>query len=112
MLRLFAAALISSLCCGCFVFDEIDKGQQWMDDHSASAQQSAKESSASDAGGPTGKVKEEPSLVERAKEWWAKATEPPPPPPDPNDVIVRCKVGDSTQFTRKNECLLRGGHAI
>ena len=30
---------------------------------------------------------------------------------DPNDPIVPCKLRGSTQFMRKNDCILRGGSA-
>jgi hypothetical protein len=112
MLRRISCVLIAGLCWGCFVFDEIDAGQKWMDDHSPNAERRGEEAPPATALASARKPKSEPGMGDKLKQWWAKVTEPPPPPPDPNDVIVRCQLGAATHFTRKNECLLRGGKVI
>ena len=106
--------LLASLCQGCFVLEEIDKGQQIMDQHSPRAREKQvqqEEPSAGRSSARAGANREEGTL-EALRKWWKKKREPAPPERDLDDVVVRCQIGGSMHFTRKSDCMLRGGRAI
>jgi hypothetical protein len=111
---ILVVALLASLSQGCFVLEEIDKGQQIMDQHSPRAREkTAKQEEAGPA--PRAGAKQEEKPFERLKKWWKEKREPGPPEPpkrDPDDVIVRCEIGGTMQFARKFDCMLRGGRVL
>jgi hypothetical protein len=114
MRRILVVMLLASLCQGCFVLEEIDKGHQIMEQHSPRAREkraqeeeaSARRSSARAGAG------EQTGTLDELQEWWKKKREPAPPERDPEDVVVRCQVGGSVQFARKFDCMLRGGRPL
>jgi hypothetical protein len=101
--------LVAWLCQGCFILDEIDAGNKILDQHSPNrrAQQEAPAPTPRTAAG------EEEGFLEGAvasvKSWWKKMREPAAPQRDPDDGVVRCTIGNRTQFTRKSDCIVRGG---
>ena len=107
MTRLLLILLIACLTQGCFVWEELEKGEAIMDAHRPRNLDDEKES---EAAAP---AKDEPNLIasvsETLQEWWASATEPSAPERDPGDIPVRCEVDGRMQFTRKSDCRLRGG---
>lgn len=111
MRRILVVALLASLCQGCFVLEEIDKGQQIMEQHSPRARELKAQQEEAEAG-PPASAKREAGTLEKLKKWWKKKREPAPPKRDPDDVIVRCQIGGTMHFTRKSDCILRGGRAI
>ena len=110
MPRLLALLLVAALCQGCFVFDELDKGQKIMEQHSPK-NLDAEEPAPTASPGRT--AKPEPGFVEgllaSAKDWWNSETQPKGPERDPDDTVVRCELGERTQYTRKSDCQVRGG---
>jgi hypothetical protein len=114
MRRILLVALLASLCQGCFVLEEIDKGQQLMDQHSPTARERAarREEARKDPRSARADADQEEGTLAGLKKWWTKKREPAPPKPDPNDVVVRCQIGGSMHFTRKSDCMLRGGRVI
>jgi len=104
-------ALLASLCQGCFVLEEIDKGQELMDQHSPRAREQAAEREEADAAPRSARAgaKQEEGILDGLKKWWKKKREPAPPKRDPDDGVVRCQIGRTTQFLRKSDCMLRGG---
>ena len=105
--------LLASLCQGCFVLEEIDKGQQIMEQHSPRAREKrAQEEEEATASRSRPGAQEEEGTLEALQKWWKKKREPAPPQRDPDDVVVNCLIGGRTQFTRKSDCTLRGGRAI
>jgi hypothetical protein len=112
MARLRAALLVLLIlppCAGCFVFDELDKGQEIMEQLGPGKAKKKKEEAATAAPASPSTARRGPGAMDRLKGWWRQATEPAPAPPDPNDKIVSCTLGGSTQFMRKSDCELRGG---
>jgi len=111
---LLVVALLASLCQGCFVFDEIDKGQALMDQHSPRAREkkAQEEKAKADASATRASAKQEEGTLEGLRKCWEKKREPAPPQRDPSDVPVRCQIGGSMHFTRKSDCTLRGGRVI
>lgn len=105
---------------GCFALEEIDQGQEIMDEHfggerkaKAQAEEEAREQAAREKDGDEG-------LWARARGWWdgggegEDGAEPAPsgPPPHPDNVVGRCELDGSTQFMRKFDCQLRGGRYV
>jgi hypothetical protein len=111
MRRILLVALLASLCQGCFVLEEIDKGQQLIDQHSPAAREKAAQREEARAG-PRADAEQEEGPLERLKKWWTKKREPAPPKRDPIVVVVRCQIGGRMHFTRKSDCRLRGGRII
>ena len=98
-MRALAVLLVSLLCCGCFAFEEIDKGYEIMESHS-----------------PKKKQAEEPEQTAKAAarpdpraQWWRTATTLEPRSADGDDPLVSCRLGGGTRFTRRSDCISRGG---
>ena len=104
-------ALIALLLQGCFVFDEIDKGQKELDRYGGAGGRARVEKSASPVPVKPSKAPE-PGLLARAEAWWTQAREPKPPQRDPGDKIVRCEVGHSSQYMYASDCRARAGHVL
>src|SRR5262245_52607067 len=104
-LALVAALGLST---GCFVFDEIDKGQQIMKQHSGHrAAPAPAESAAADEGAEA--ADEGPGLLARIQAFWTRSREDAEPERSPDDGIVTCEVSGDTTFTYESDCLSRGG---
>ncbi len=105
--RLLLIALIACLTQGCFVWEELEKGEAIMDAHRPRNLDDPKEPAA------VAPDEDESNLIaslsQTLNEWWTSATEPSAPERDPGDVPVRCEINGRMQFTRKSDCSLRGG---
>ena len=120
MRRLPVALLAALLASGCFALEEIDQGQQVMDQHYGKGRRdrAAAEASKSGKPAPAAEPKDE-GVLARVRGWWdskqaqgggrSGAAPDSGPAPHPDDVLVRCQVGSTTQFMRKFDCQLRGG---
>jgi len=113
-LRLLALLLVALLGSGCFVLDELDKGNEILDSHSPTRSKGAQAHAAAAAGqqpGKPGDPKQDPKAREKA--WWesartlSRADEK--PSEDPN---VRCRLGGNVRFTRQTDCLTQGGTVL
>jgi hypothetical protein len=98
MIRRFVLLLACLLASGCFVFDELDNGTKIME------QNSAKKAEAAPA--------QKGPAAQAGSGWWAnaKSLSGPPSDADGKNPAVACKVGGSTRFMRKSDCLSQGGH--
>lgn len=106
VLILLACAL---LCGGCFVFDELDHGQELMKQLGPGKNAAKKEAPAAPEEQQT--ASDGPGVLDRLGAWWDDVTEPEPAAPDPDDEIVACRIHGSTEFMRVSDCQLRGGRA-
>ena len=102
-----ALAALLALSTGCFVFDEIDKGQKIMEQHSgrgahppADAEPAVDEGSGEDEG---------QGLLARLQAFWEERRAGSEPERSPDDEIVTCELGGDTTFTYESDCLSRGG---
>lgn len=113
MRRLLAVVLLACLCQGCFVFDEINEGQKYLDEHGGHKGDKPKPTA---QGSPAPAPEDEPgpvtALIARAQTWWEHRNEEKEPERPADDVIVRCEQGGSIHFTHKSECLVRGGKVL
>jgi len=98
MARVSVLLLTCLFLSGCFVFDELDKGNKILD---ANFSKNAKASP---------EPAEKAPAPQAGSGWWANAKSLTGPPSDPgNDPAVSCTVGGKTRFMRKSDCLSQGG---
>ncbi len=113
MYRLVLIALASFCLSGCFVFEEIRKGNEILDSHASPARRAkeaehAAEEAAADAAN-SGPPIEWAKAKDRLSEWWDEAIEEDPIEPEPNDHIISCEFKGKVRFTRRSQCELQGG---
>jgi hypothetical protein len=114
-LRLLAVLLVSFLASGCFVFDELDKGNKILDTNfSHHAGEQPKDKDAATTADAKGAAKPNPNdPKEKAKSWWqgahtlSRADEK--PSKDPN---VKCDIGGKVRFSRQSNCVSQGGKVL
>ena len=109
MRRFAPLALVAALALptGCFVFDEIDKGQKIMEKHSG---RGAHHASEDEAPAPEAGEDEGPGLIARVKAFWEEARAEDEPERSADDSIITCELSDGgTTFTYESDCLSRGG---
>lgn len=109
------AVIAAVLALGCFAMDEIDQGQQVMDQHYGKGRRDEAEAAA--PADPQPATEGEAGLLDRARAWWeakraSGGESDTGPEPHPEDVLVRCRQGGDTQFMRKFDCQLRGGTPV
>ena len=97
--------VVSQLCGGCFILDEIEKGRELMRQHSPDT---AAEAQVSGADANNGNKTARQRLADYYAKQRAKASAP-AASDDPSDMLGSCKIGKKTRFTRRSDCELRGG---
>ena len=114
MTRLAAALLAAFLASGCFVVEEIDKGQEYLDQHADVDKRQALEDEKA-AAEQAKQGDEGPAMTDRVRGWWDERqqdqarVEESGPGAHPDDKPGRCELKGGTQFMRKFDCQLRGG---
>jgi hypothetical protein len=104
--RVVLLALVAQLATGCFVFDELDKGNQELDRHSATRNEKAKEKAAAAAKAAPGK----PAEGDKKKSWWESARSLSMAEKAPSDdPHVRCRVDGKETFMVQSDCVSQGG---
>lgn len=118
MPRITATLLCSVWLCGCFIADEINKGDALIEQHSVGwrnkkkqqvqqAEQQAAETEAKSEAKQAASAR--PGVSDKLSEWWRDTVEEQPVSVDPSDTLVRCELGGGTQFLRRSDCELRRG---
>jgi hypothetical protein len=105
MTRLLAIALAACLCSGCFIFEELDKGQKYMDDHAGIRERI--QIALSRVPDALASLKE--ILSWRGDEDGNGSSRG---ERDPRDAMVRCAVDGGMLFTSRIECEGRGGEVL
>jgi hypothetical protein len=91
---------------GCWVIEELDKGQKLMADHSEKKQPDEGEKA------PTAKVGGGKGALDQYFGAEEKAgTTKTFTPGEVSEGIVACKLGGTTQFMKRENCAARGGHS-
>jgi len=106
-------------CCllfsGCFITEELDKGEAILDQHGAGmrrARAAAEAKAAEEAAPPYRRpAPAGPGVQDKLSKWWKEVSEEGPAPEDPNNGLVRCTLGKKVLFTRQKDCEIRGGQA-
>ncbi len=115
MTRLVLIALASFWLTGCFVLEELRKGDELIEQHSSrwrkkkEAEQARQIEAAAAKAAKAGPPIEWAKTKDKLADWWEEATEEQPIEPDPNDHIVGCEVKGKVRFTRKSQCEIYGG---
>lgn len=111
-MRALLLSAIVGLCCGCFVLDEFDRGEEIMRQVSPGGAKRAEKAAAAASPAETSSGESAfAGIVDTAKEWWGKATSTAQSRSDPNDHVVRCRVNGEVQYMRASDCQIRGGDA-
>jgi hypothetical protein len=119
VLRVTAILLCSLTLSGCFIAEEIDKGDALIEQHSVGwrnkkkeTQQAEQQAAEADAKSQTAQAAgARPGVSDKLSEWWHDTVEEQPASVDPSDTLVRCELGGGTQFLRRSDCELRRGRA-
>ena len=118
MSRLVLIAFASFWLTGCFVLEELRKGDALIEQHSSrwrkkqQAEAKAQEEAAQAKTSKAGPIVDWKKTKAQLADWWAEAIEEEPIEPDPDDHIIRCEVNGQVRFTRKSQCEIRGGRTI
>lgn len=100
MPKALALLLACLLLSGCFVFDELEAGQEILD-KTGPQKEAPAEPGDPEARPPTG------------SDWWSKAKSigPGAADADPDDptALVSCRISGATRFMRRGDCLSQGG---
>jgi len=109
--KLLFVVLFAASTSGCFVFDEIDNAGKFQDPPGTPPRKNASAPAAKDGevASARGAAKGGPakSAVETAKNWWATATSL--SSEENTEEVVTCKLGLRVEFSRREDCLVRGG---
>ncbi len=97
---------------GCFVIDEIDKGQEEMRKHSPEAKNQAKSAPEKDENGGISLAALRERSAGAIDSISGRVEEALAPEPDPDNVVVSCAIDGRTEFTRKFDCQSRGGQVL
>lgn len=92
---------------GCFVFDELDKGNAILDAHSPN--RNKRKQAEKEAGGAKLAKDEAESPSELQRKWWEGAHTLGPTAGNASDPFVSCRVHGSTRLTKQSDCLAQGG---
>gem|GEM_PF-3456642 len=112
-LRILALALGAGLACAsCGVLEELDKGKAELDKISPSARKEAEEKKAAAAeAARTGAVAKAAGAARGARQaaaqWWKTARSI--DSEETSEDVVRCLLNGAETYTRKPDCLMRGG---
>ena len=111
-LHLLGLALVATLASGCFVFDEIDKGNEIMDSHSPVRSKDAQAKAAA-ANSESASADGTPTPEQQQKKWWSSATSLSSADQEPKkDPHIRCRIEKDERFMRQSDCLSQGGKVL
>ncbi len=114
-MRELSTCLLVGLCLlgsGCFILDEIDKGQEEMRKHSPEAKNQAKSAPEKDENGGISLAALRERSAGAIDSISGRVEEALAPEPDPDNVVVSCAIDGRTEFTRKFDCQSRGGQVL
>ncbi len=117
MFHLVAILLSSLWLPGCFVLEEIRKGDALIEQHSVGWRE--KKKGMREAEEESAKAEAEiqrhparnsgPGVKDKLSNWWHETVDEEPVTVDRNDKLVSCKLQGKVQFVRKSDCQLRRG---
>lgn len=118
MVRIALSLLAAFFLSGCFVIDEIQKGNDLIDQHSTGwrEEKKLKDKKAKELAENASASRDSPyttwkGVKEKAQLWWQEALEEEAVTAEPTDTVVSCQLGGQVQFLRKSDCATRGGRA-
>ena len=105
MRRTLALVLTLVFGSGCFVIDEIDAGMKIMEEHTPTSQKKQDEAKTRDGAKPS-------TYQKTVQAWWKDAKTLSTSSADrkaSDDPILPCTHRGKTVFTKKSDCIARGG---
>jgi len=108
-----ASILLSSLWfSGCFIADEIRKGDDLIEQHSVGWREKKKgiekaegEAAKAEAADKTDQVRNAgPGVKDKLSDWWRETVDEEPVKTNSDDKIVSCRIGGKVQFLRESDC--------
>lgn len=111
LLALLCVLALSAPLAGCWVIDELDKGSDLMDKHSAKAGNDKKAAAEAAAASPAAPKGNKNALNEYFQNEEAEGTTKTFAPGTVSKDIVGCKIGGSVQFMKREQCAARGGRS-
>lgn len=103
-MRALVLLLCAGLASGCFAFEEIDKGMEIMEAHTPAANRKKQEEAAQGADG-----EKLPTYAEKVGTWFESAKSLAPGGRTSSDPLIACRTQGKTLFTKRADCLARGG---
>jgi hypothetical protein len=106
-MRGLALIFVCLLTSGCFVFEELDKGMAIMEAHTPKA---TKEKQEAEAKAKLAEGEKPPTYAEKVGGWFENAKSlAPREHTSSGDPMVNCNAQGRTFFTKRSDCLARGG---
>jgi hypothetical protein len=115
------AAILFSLLwiSGCFISEEIRKGDALIEQHSVGwrekqkgVQQAEEESAKAEAETQGRRARNAgPGVKDKLSDWWRETVDEEPVKVNRDDKLVSCSIGGSVKFVRQSDCELRRGRA-
>jgi hypothetical protein len=104
-MRWILLSLVALLSSGCFVFEEIDKGMEIMEAHTPAVNKQKKAEAEQLANG-----EKPPTYAEKMGSWFENAKSLAPREHTSSaDPMVKCTAQGRMLFTKRSDCLARGG---
>ena len=119
MSRLTAILLSSLWLSGCFIAEEIRKGDALIEQHSVGwrekqkgVQQAEEESAKAETETQSRQARSAgPGVKDKLSDWWHETVDEEPVKVNRDDKLVSCEIGGKLQFIRKSDCQVRQGRA-
>jgi hypothetical protein len=117
MLRLIAILSSALWFSGCFIAEEIRKGDALIEQHSVGWREKKKgiehaEAETAKAEAQSQKAQNRgPGVPDQLADWWQETVEEEPVKTNRDDKLVSCVVGGKTKFVRESDCKVRRGRA-
>ena len=119
MFRLAAILLSALWLSGCFIAEEIRKGDALIEQHSVGwrkkqerMKQAEEEVAEAEAEAQNNQARNTgPGVKDKLSKWLQETIEEEPVKADPSDKIVSCTIGGKLQFLRKSDCEIRRGQS-
>ena len=117
MFRLTAILLSSLWISGCFIAEEIRKGDDLIEQHSVGWREKKKgiqkveeETAEAEAETQSRRARNAgPGVKDKLSDWWHETVDEEPVKSNPDDKLVSCSIGGSVKFVRQSDCELRRG---
>jgi hypothetical protein len=117
--RLSAILLSSLWFSGCFIAEEIRKGDALIEQHSVGwrekkkgVQKAEEESAKAEADTQSRRARNAgPGVKDKLSDWWRETVDEEPVKANRDDKLVSCQIGGKVQFIRESDCQVRRGSA-
>jgi hypothetical protein len=118
-MRIAAILLATLWLSGCFIADELRKGDALIDQHSVGWREKRKSMAEDEAAAAQSEAVTQSAIVKNAgpgvkgklADWWQETVEEEPVKSRSSDKLVSCNIGGKVKFVRQSDCDLQRGQA-